>query len=423
MATDRRELPGVGARRVAARVLHRVAVDQAWASLTLDAEIDRARLSRLDAALATEIVYGVLRVMPRLDEALDAFLRTPERTEPMLRACLRVGAYQLLHLSRVPPHAAVGETVSACRAERGKKLAGVANAVLRKIAKARPAEPTRPTRMVLPSWVEQSVARGLGEERAEHFLAARRLPPPLGLRSNDPEALLAKLERERPKAELSVSSLVPGALIARGVGDPRALPGWSEGEFSVQELGSQRVVALVGVEPGERVADLCAGHGTKTLAFASRVGEAGHVVAVDLYEEKLARLERERARLGIPESRITTRPVDLTRGLGGLEEQSFDRVFVDAPCTGTGTVHRRPELVGRLQPGDPARLAELQRQLVRNAQALVKPGGTLILATCAATHEEGPGLADALDIEPVVNVVGPWSGEDMDVYHVLTWRL
>lgn len=406
-------------RLVATRVLFRVATDGAYATPTLDAELRRAGLGGADAALATEIVYGALRVLPALDARLDALLKTPETTDPWLRAALRVGAYQLLYLSRVPPHAAVSESVSACRAERGKKLAGVANAVLRRLAAARPPEPAPPDRMIVPAWIEASARRGLGDARADTFFAARRLPPPLGLRFAAPpsDEVLAALGGEARR-----SALAPRGVTVRGVGDPRALPGWREGAFAVQELGSQLVVARVGAQPGERVADLCAGHGTKTLALAEDVGPEGRVVAVDLYEEKLERLDAERARLGIEPARIETRAVDLTRGLGGLAPRSFDRVLVDAPCTGLGTIHRRPELALRLGPDDPARLAGLQRVLVARAAELVRDGGTLVLATCSASFEEGPGLADAIDGTPQVEAIGPWLGEELDAYHVLVWR-
>lgn len=406
-------------RRVAMTVLHRIATDGAWATPTLDAEIRRAGLSRIDAALATEIVFGTLRVLPALDERLDGFLEFPDRTEPMLRAALRIGAYQLMHLSRIPVHAAVSESVAACRAERGKKLAGVANAVLRKIAKQRPEEPRRPDRLELPTWILDCVRRGLGDERADAFLGARRLPPPIGLRATgDRDALAATIEGEVDK-----SALVPRGLAVYRVGDPRELPGYAEGAFAVQELGSQRVVDLVGACPGERIADLCCGHGTKTLALAERVGPEGRIVAVDRFEEKLERLDAERVRLGIEASRVEAHAVDLTRGIGGLEAASFDRVLVDAPCTGLGTMHRRPELALRLEPGDPARLAELQRALVITAATLVKPGGRLVLATCSVAHEEGRGLADSIAGEPELEQIGPWLGEELDAYQVLIWRL
>lgn len=426
------------ARRVATRVLFRVAEDGAWASLALDAEIARAKLDRRDAALATEIVYGALRVLPRLDAALDAHLARPRKVDAYLRAALRAGAYQILHLSRVPPHAAVSDAVSLVKRERGPRLAGVANAVLRKLE--RPASPAPPARMVVPAWIEEAIRRGVGDARAEAFLAARPLPPPLGLRAvrSSAAAHVEAIRAARPEAEVGASVLTERGLFVRGAGDPRALPGWERGELAVQELGSQLVVELTGVQAGERVADLCAGRGTKSLAMAER-GAA--ITAVDLYEEKLERALAEKERLGI-EAPIATLAVDLSVGAGGLDA-SFDRVVVDAPCTGLGTVHRRPELALRLRPGDPARMAELQLRILETAVRLVRPGGLLIYAVCSPTRQEGEGVAARLEpahpelarvpslpSDPIAADddgavrIGPWSGESAapDCYQVIRWR-
>lgn len=428
------------ARRVATRVLHRVAALDAWATPALDAEIARAGLDRRDAALATEIVYGALRSLPRLDAALDAHLAKPSKVDAYLRAALRAGAYQLLHLSRVPPHAAVSDAVALVKRERGPRLAGVANAVLRKVAATRPEHPSPPDRIEVPRWIAGAFERALGPERAGAFLESRPLPPPLGLRAVGGPAAerVAAIRAAHPEAEVAACALASRGLWVRGAGDPRALPRFAEGALAVQEIGSQIVVELVGVEAGDRVADLCAGHGTKSLALAER---AASVVAVDLYEEKLERAERERARLAI-EPALETVAVDLTVGTGGLEAR-FDRVLVDAPCTGLGTLHRRPELLLRLRPDDPARMAELQLSILSTAGELVRPGGLLIYAVCSPTEEEGAGVAQrfaakhpglelvrALPSDPVAADpdglvrVGPWSGETAapDAYQVVRWR-
>ena len=431
----------VSARAVATRVLFRVATEDAWATPSLDAEIARAGLDRRDAGLATEITYGALRVLPRLDAALDAHLSKPGKLDPYLRAALRVGAYQLLHLSRVPPHAVVSEAVELVKRERGPRLSGVVNAVLRKIARTRPEQPSPPERIAAPAWVERAFERSLGAERAAAFLASRPLPPPLGLRASgaSPSEQVSALEAAHPEAQIGLSRLASRGLWVRGAGDPRALSGYTEGRLAVQEIGSQIVVELVGAEPHHRVADLCAGHGTKSLALAER---AASVVAIDLYEEKLERAERERARLGIGEAKLETMAIDLTVGTGGLDAR-FDRVLVDAPCTGLGTLHRRPELLLRLGPGDAARLATLQLAILSSAAALVRPGGLLVYAVCSPTEEEGRGVAERFgrahpELEPLRSLpsdplpadpdglvrIGPWSPETAapDAYQVARWR-
>jgi 16S rRNA (cytosine967-C5)-methyltransferase len=226
------------------------------------------------------------------------------------------------------------------------------------------------------------------------------------------------------------------------------LPGFAAGQFAVQEEGAQAVALSLGAQAGESVLDLCAGHGGKTALLAEAVGEAGSVVAVDVAEAKLERIPAELKRLGVGDRQVEYRAVDLTVGAGGLEPR-FDRVLVDAPCSGLGTLRRRPELMLRVGPRDPARMAEIQLSILRRAVQLVRPGGVLLYAVCSPMPVEGPHVAlqleselpqlvrsweaaaDALggvrpDEDGVVRF-GPWlSGSTVDspdVYQVVRWRL
>jgi 16S rRNA (cytosine967-C5)-methyltransferase len=437
-------------RELAVRVLVRVTDEGAFASRALDAELTRAELPAREAAFATELVYGTLRVLPALDAQLAAHLHKGlERMDPLLRATLRCGAYQLFHLARVPAHAAVDESVKLVRRDRGPKLAGVANAVLRKLAAARPAEPKEPERLVLPGWLEASLLRALGSERLASVLLADATPP-LSLRvavGLDREQIAAELQAARPHAQVALGRLSPRCLLLRRAGDPRALPGYAEGRVSVQEQGAQLVALSLGAQPGERVADLCAGHGGKTAWLADAVGEGGQVLAVDLDPRKLDRLALDLARQGIAPERVERRAIDLTVGVGGLEA-SFDRVLVDAPCSGLGTLLRRPELLLRVRESDLARLAELQRSILRNARKLVRPGGLLLYAVCSPMREEGAEVAERLEYElpeltrvrePLAGLLaglapdpdgvarlGPWLGEPSDAspdaYQIAAFR-
>lgn len=390
------------ARVIATRVLHRVAAEAAWASPALDAEITRARADERDAALATAIAYGTLRSLGSIDHAIASQVTRKGEIEPVALAALRAAAFQLLHL-RTPPHAVVSDTVSIVRAQRGEGLARFANAVLRKIARDRPDHPEPPDAIEVPEWLAREIERGLGSsERARSFLRARPLPPPIDLRvaiEKIGRAELAQTIRDvRPAASVRERSLSPRALAIARAGDPRALPGWDEGLFAVQDEGSQLVAMLLEARPGETIADACAGRGGKTTFLAERVGPRGKVAAVDLFEPKLDRIPGELARLGIPRERVETSAIDLSAGCGGLERR-FDRVLLDAPCTGLGTVHRRPEILLRIGEGDPARMGELQRAIARNAARLARPGGTLVIAVCSPSRAEGPELADALERE------------------------
>jgi 16S rRNA (cytosine967-C5)-methyltransferase len=459
VAPDRRrahravERPIRSARALALRVLLRVAEDGAYASRALDAELTRAGLDARDAALATEIVYGTLRVLPELDRRIAAFLRRDaSMLDGVVRAALRAGCYQLDHLSRLPVHAIVDESVTAVREQRGRELAGLTNAVLRKLAAgAEVARAQASPGLVVADWLYGALGDDLGDARRSALLAGGGHAPPLPLRVRaglDREAVAARLRATREAAEVELGKVSARALLARRLGNPRALPGYAEGEFAVQDEGAQAVALLLGARPGEKVADVCAGHGGKTALLAEQVGAQGEVVAIDLDERKLERIPGELARMQLASHRVTCQAIDFSVGSGGLEAR-FDRVLVDAPCTGLGTIRRRPELLLRVTPEDAARMAALQRAIVHNAVRLLRPGGVLLFAVCSPTRAEGvdlaarigreiPALAPDLaglhetgvpagaDADGVLRL-GPWlSGEGADspdVFQVMRWRL
>jgi 16S rRNA (cytosine967-C5)-methyltransferase len=440
---------GPNARAVAINVIERVTDKGAYASRALDAELKRAGLAPRDAALATEIVYGTLRVLPALDRAIAAHLRHVNAgLDGLVQASLRAASYQLAHLGRLPTHAIVNEAVSLVRDKRGAKLAGFVNAVLRKLAQERPEAPEPPRSLVLPEWVTALLSEALSPERLSRFLIPHGLPP-LCLRSES-EAnraqLLATLQSALPDSELALCALSPLGLVVGRAGAPRALPGYAEGAFSVQEEGAQLVALGLGAQPGERIADVCAGHGGKSTLLARQVGASGHVVAIDRDERKLDQIPQELKRLRMPSACVERLAVDLTVGSGGLEA-GFDRVLVDAPCTGLGTMHRRPELLLRLTPADPARLGQLQRAILARAATLVRVGGVLGYAVCSPTHAEGMAVVESFMLEQPgfelirealcaclpppdadgISRIGPWladpgSASCPDAYQLVLWR-
>lgn len=283
----------------------------------------------------------------------------------------------------------------------------------------------------------------LGEARSQTFFDSLSEAPRLALRAraeSEREDLMLSLRAVRPEAEVVLGTLSPLAVLARHVGDPRRLPGYREGRFSVQDEGSQLIAQALGAQLGERVVDACSGRGGKTLALADAVGPTGKVIAVDVAEAKLDQLALEMRRLHIEDERIERHAVDLTVGLGGLPEGSFDRVLVDAPCSGMGTLGRRPEIGLRLAPTDPGRMAELQQAILTRALRLVRPGGRVVYAVCSiasievrAIRPHISGEAPSLVIErpdlgiPVdddgVYRVGPWNaGHAMDAYQFVVMR-
>jgi 16S rRNA (cytosine967-C5)-methyltransferase len=315
--------------------------------------------------------------------------------DPVTRAVLRTASYQLQHLSRVPPHAVVDESVAIATQMRGPKLGGLVNAVLRKVAAARPEHPAQPAQVIVPDWVHRELLASLGAARTAALLDARQLPPPIGLRVReglDRDEAARALAEALPSARIELGQVSDRALLVWRAGDLRKLAAFASGDLTVQEEGSQWIARYVGAQPGERIADLCAGHGGKTTYFAERVGDRGAVLAVDLDDRKLELIEPELKRLGIAGARVETRAIDLSRGTGGLGA-TFDRVLLDAACTGLGTLHRRPDLLLRVAPDDPVRLGALQLSMLHNAAKLVREGGLLVYSVCSPTNAEARDVA------------------------------
>ena len=433
------------ARLIATLVLERVAHDDAWATPTLDAELRRAALKRTDAALATQIVYGSLRTAPDLETAIRRYVQRPLKVDDWTRAALFAAVYQLLYLERVPPHAVVNDAVELVRMKRGKRLAGFANAVLRKVAADRPNTPQPPSSLAVPDWLRDSLESSIGAAHAEELLHIGQERPSTDLRVRadlDRDTVSKTLAATQPDASITPTSLSPRGLRVSGAGDPRALPGYHEGSFATQEEGAQLIGLMLDVRPGERVLDACAGRGGKTAQLVEAVGESGSVVGTDLHEHRLEQIADELVRLRLDPSRLQTSCVDWTVGKGGVQGE-FDRVLVDAPCTGLGTVRRRPEILLRSGPKTAAQMAETQCRILEAVAPLVRPGGTLLYAVCSPLDEEGSGVAQRaslpgfelraggssglkslnfdpsgrLDIGPWIEGAGPWA----DAYQVYMW--
>ncbi len=400
---------GHSARQLAARVLARVHGEDAFASAVLDSELDRAvQLQGRDRALATELVYGSLRVEPWLEGEIGRFARSSGAIDRSVRAHMIVAAYQLF-FTRVPAFAAVSEAVSSVRAERGSKVGAFANAVLRRIAE-RAASPGCPSRdeavfASTPPWLCQALERALSPEGARAFLRSGDETPAIALRVEsavDRAMWLARLREAVPGAAFEVGHASPLAILVRGAGSPVTLPGYAEGAWSVQEEGAQVAALAVGACEGETVLDACAGRGNKTAVLARAVGSTGAVDVCDVHAQKLARLAIELQRLGLRAA--GSYAVDWTVGSGDLT-RAYDRVLVDAPCTGVGTLRRRPEIALRRRLEDLDAMGLTQRAIVLQAARHVRPGGTLIYVVCSVLREEcedvvATVLAERAEFEP-----------------------
>ena len=396
------------ARQLAARVLVRVDQDGAYAAAALDAEFGRyPQLQSRDRALATELVYGCLRSRGALLSRLRRYAsRGIGEDDRLLTAHLLVAAYQLLVLERVPHFATVNSAVELVSRERGRRVGGFVNAVLRRLASS--GERLDWADAVLestPTWLRDRLEAAVGSDEAHALLGlCRASAEPGGGSRQDPPAVAVRVIPDRALPDW-MRDAPPGRVVAdarllRRLGNPRQREGWAEGAFVVQEEGAQAVAHALGARPGERVLDACAGRGQKSSLLAQQLGRGGTLWSADLYASKLRSLEEEfeRLRLSAPQ----TAAVDWTTGVGPVPG-GFDRVLVDAPCSGVGTLRRRPDLVGRLGPEDPQRLGELAAQITRQAASRLRSGGRLVFAVCSVLPEECEHIVSALDdiLQPV----------------------
>lgn len=389
------EKSGNAARDVAARALARVWQEDAFASAALDAELQRARLDPRDAGLATELCYGVLRTEAALLARLAAVSDKFKAPTGLVRAHLLIGAFSICFLDRVPPFAAVSEAVDGARRVAEARVGGFVNAVLRRLAtdvekKGRPliADAVVAT---CPAWMKDAIGRAIGAEAVRPFLTEGAFPPPLGLclaSAASRDEVVARLRAVAPGARIEPGAASPRAILVRGAGDLRRLPGYGA-EMIAQEEGAQVIALALGARDGERVLDACAGHGNKTWLLEREVGGGGAVHAADLHAHKLRQMPGKTA--GDP-GRIHV--VDWSLGAGDVPG-GFDRALVDAPCSGTGTLRRRPEIQRKRTAADVTRLAALQLAIVRGAAACVHNGGRLVYAVCSVLREEGEDVAAA----------------------------
>jgi 16S rRNA (cytosine967-C5)-methyltransferase len=403
----------ISARRLAYSILLRVETEGAYASELLHRLSERrldATTDERDAALTTELVLGTLRWQRLIDFFIERY--TKRQTSALDREVLivlRLGIYQLRHLTRIPSRAAVNETVELAKQARKKSAAALVNAALRKAA----AERELPTAKLLPpemetadglalkyshpTWLVERWIRNSGEQETTALLQSNNRPPEQAcvfLKAAHRDEAIESLQDDG--VMLEAGHLLRDAMIVRS-GSLRKTSAFQNGWIGMQDEASQLVPLLLDAKSGETTLDLCAAPGGKTMILASRVGPEGQVVAADLRE---TRLQSMRARIaGLDARNILLVALDGTRELPFACQ--FDRVLVDAPCSGTGTLARNPEIRWRLRPEDLTDLHERQVKLVRSALARLAPAGALLYSTCSLEPEENEQVVrEVLSSEP-----------------------
>jgi 16S rRNA (cytosine967-C5)-methyltransferase len=397
-------MPLSPARRAAFEILRRVEDEHAYASPLL-ATIDKD-LGGADRALCYELVLGVLRWQLWLDRVLEHFAKRPlEKVDLAVRLALRIGLYQLRFLSRIPPSAAVNESVNLVRAAGLRSAASFTNAILRRAAREAKYDPAEnisdpiekvATETSHPSWLIQRWARTLDLEETAALARANNEPAPASFRltakaiAKDGEAQRIFEELKAAGAEVQPSKITPNAW--RVIGQRPALLRDlnSAGLIYQQDEASQLVAHCVDTKAGDRMLDVCAAPGSKTTHI-SALSPLSMIVAGDLYDHRL-RLLRELART--QGTGVLQVVLDATEALP-FAPASFDRVLVDAPCSGTGTLRRNPEIRWRLTEPDIAELSSKQIRILKQAAEMVRPSGRLLYSTCSLERDENEAVAAA----------------------------
>ena len=391
------------ARITALRVLVSCRSNGAWADAALKAQISRDGLSGPDAALCSRIVYGVMQHQMLLDFYIGAYCsQKPDHLQPPLLEILRIGAYQILFLDKIPDSAAVNTSVELAKLSKRGQASGLVNAVLRKISQNKEALPPIPDRDEIqrlsiqyshPKWLTKRMVTLLGREEAERFLASNNEIAPLTVQVNPLKTTTESLTEELRQAGIEVHphAWVPDCLELSGTGDLTALPAFRDGKFLVQDPAARLVSLIANIRPGLKVLDVCAAPGGKSLSAAFAMTGQGDILSCDLHENKLKRIQESADRLGA--DIITTRAAD-GRVFQPEWEAAFDVVLVDAPCSGLGIIRKKPDTRYK-KADDLFTLPVIQSAILDNSARYVRPGGTLVYSTCTILPEENEQVTQA----------------------------
>jgi 16S rRNA (cytosine967-C5)-methyltransferase len=398
----------LGVRRLAWRTLDNLATqDRTLDAVLEDVQSQRSGFKLKDRALFQTLVFGVLRWRARLDYIIQSFSRTPlKKVDPSVLNLLRLAVFQIVHLDRVPDSAAVNTAVELVKSSRPVWVVRFVNAILRRAAAEfqtlpYPDPASDPVaalsiRKSFPEWIIRRWLRRWGIDDTIALCDAVNAVPPTTVRTNtlktSREALRAALA---PFAEqIQPTPFSPDGLQLTRLRKPLdETDAYRAGWFQVQDEAAQLIAVMLGPRPEEKILDACAGLGGKTGHIAQLMDNRGEITAVDIRADKIQQLTTQMRRLGV--TIVTGRQHDLHRSFGLRDRERFDRVLLDAPCSGMGVLRRNPDNKWRMTESHLKRFSARQRSLLDRLAPLVSPGGLLIYAVCSTEPEEGPSVAAA----------------------------
>lgn len=384
------------ARDAAVRIVHKVIREGAYSNIAAKQELDENRLGRLDKALVTEIVNGTLRNLTRIDWVKSQFAKK-NKIEPWIEDIIRCGIYQIIFLDRVPDSAVCNESSELARKHGHEGTVKFVNGVLRNISRNKekleyPDKDKDVCRYLSvfyshPEWIVEKWIKDYGIQFTEELLKANNEVPPFTIRCNSlkisKKQLMAMLVEEN--IECSDGIYNPEAIYIRGTSSIEDKTSFKKGYYQVQDESSMLVAHIMNPRPGDLILDMCSAPGGKTTHIAELMENKGEIVARDIHIHKLKLVEENCKRLGV--NIVRTELYDgMLLDEGSLER--FDKVLLDAPCSGLGVMRRKPDLRWKKEPENYRELAKLQRKMLELASKYVKPGGTLIYSTCTINKTE-----------------------------------
>ena len=399
----------------------------AWSDGILKEYVQRDRLERRDAALAATLTYGVMQNRMLLDHYLEQVVSGGlSRLQPAMLDILRLGAYQILLLDKIPDSAAVNEAVEQTKRYVNQKAAGMTNGALRALSRKKGSlnEPRDlATKYSHPQALVELLMQSVGESQIEPFLRADNEPAPTCLQVNpllsDPD------EVERALTEQDIlfrkHPWLSGCYLVTGTGNLARLELFASGKVYVQDASAKLAAMAAGVRPGMRVLDTCAAPGGKSFALAMEMKNEGSVTSCDIHAHKISLIEKGTERLGI--SIITAREADASKFQEEFKD-GFDVVVADVPCSGLGVIRKKPDIRYKdLAPTE--RLPAVQAAILENVSRYVRPGGALLYSTCTVLRRENEDVANAflarhpafhLEAFPVPDGLGGQNGGMLTLY-------
>lgn len=384
------------ARSIALSVLEKVEKSGAYSNLSLNQSIKKSDLNDKDKALLTEIVYGTIQRMKTLDYIIGLFVNKDlKKIDAWVLCLLRLSIYQMFYLDKIPDHAVINEAVMIAKRRGHKGISGFVNGVLR--SAQRHGQPDfkaikdkismLAVKYSTPEWLINRWNNQIGEEETINMCEINLQKAPLTARVNtyktDVQSVLERLQQEG--IEASNAGLAPDA-VEVNAGNLLNTTDFKNGNITIQDESSMLVGLAMGVEGGMKILDACAAPGGKTTHIAELMNNEGQVFALDLHDHKVELIKEKAKHLQLTNIEVFAK--DSRKAADLFEEESFDRILLDAPCSGFGVIRRKPEIKWTKTEADITNLARIQAELLASVAKLLKPGGILVYSTCTIDQEE-----------------------------------